>query len=194
MATELTEPQKLWVAALRSGEYGWAKSTLQMEGDRYCCLGVACVVAEKHGVTVHRVSIDGADFLKGGALEDQPEVMDWLGLRDDNGAFTVPLTNPVADMGCVVGLDRSRVLLTYTNDQSPEVPFSKIADIIETRPEGLFVDPPVAGIQDEVMLVEDSTAPKSLEQAMTEQPEFLTLEDLIDAPPASLVRPTEDIE
>lgn len=36
--------KKRWVAALRSGEYKQGKSNLYIDG-KYCCLGVACIVA-----------------------------------------------------------------------------------------------------------------------------------------------------
>ena len=50
--------------------------------DRYCCLGVGCLVAEKLGVKVKRVNglIVGAD------LYSQPAVIKFLGLHDGHGS------------------------------------------------------------------------------------------------------------
>lgn len=46
------EVKKLWLEALRSGEYkqckGWLHSRNE-RGDTYCCLGVLCALAVKHG-------------------------------------------------------------------------------------------------------------------------------------------------
>jgi len=42
----LTEPQKLFLVALRSGDFVQTTGKLR-EGDSYCCLGVACEVYRK---------------------------------------------------------------------------------------------------------------------------------------------------
>lgn len=39
--TTLTDPQKRWIKALRSGQYKQGKHQLH-SGDKFCCLGVAC--------------------------------------------------------------------------------------------------------------------------------------------------------
>lgn len=44
----MTEPRKLWVEALRSGEYEQTNGALRYE-DKFCCLGVACDLYRKHG-------------------------------------------------------------------------------------------------------------------------------------------------
>lgn len=41
------EARRLWVEALRSGEYEQGRTWLR-ENDRYCCLGVACELYRKH--------------------------------------------------------------------------------------------------------------------------------------------------
>ena len=45
----LTENQKKWISALRSGKYKQGKKKLRV-GDSYCCLGVACEVLGIEGV------------------------------------------------------------------------------------------------------------------------------------------------
>jgi hypothetical protein len=47
--TKLTPIQQEWVDALRSGKYKQGKGTLR-RGDEFCCLGVLCEIAVKHGV------------------------------------------------------------------------------------------------------------------------------------------------
>jgi hypothetical protein len=62
-----------WVKALRSGEYEQGRHRLQSEGNRFCCLGVLCLVAEQIGfVTPVRDSIEGSP-LKGASLTFQPD-------------------------------------------------------------------------------------------------------------------------
>lgn len=127
MANEnLTEPQRLWVEALRSGKYEQAKSVLCALGDDnepvgFCCLGVACEVAIAAGVEVDVKNGSAADRCRiyGTSTVFLPfEVQDWLGLNSSNGRFKRDST------------------LSNLNDRG-EV-FEAIADIIESRPEALF--------------------------------------------------------
>jgi hypothetical protein len=106
--------RKLWVDALRSGKYQQTAATL-MDGDGYCCLGIACVVA---GVST--------DIFGGfGNLHRLPEVKDFFGIDDADGSYFVE-----------DGLIRS---LAEDNDTGKS--FAEIADIIESEPEGLFINP-----------------------------------------------------
>ena len=105
----LTENQQKWVAALRSGDYEQGRGSLQ-RGDKYCCLGVACVVAEINGVSVTKFEGE----IDGGGLWSQKAVKDWVGLSDKEGR------------------------LISANDRD-EWSFAEIADLIESNPSGLFV-------------------------------------------------------
>ncbi len=70
---------KLWIAALRSGEYQQGTGFLNPEG-KYCCLGVACEVAEKHNIPVER----RLGTLYGKTLSSyQLRVLDWLNLSTE---------------------------------------------------------------------------------------------------------------
>ena len=106
----LTENQKKWVDALRSGDYKQAKGRLECHGS-YCCLGVACLVAEQHGVPVRREGMS----LYGGRLWDQKPVKECIGFLDENA------------------------ILITANDRDGWS-FSEIADLIESNPPGLFVE------------------------------------------------------
>lgn len=110
----------MWVEALRSGEFKPSKHTLENKG--YCCLGVACVVAEKNGIKVRREN----GVLAGYSLADQKKVQDWLGLYQCEGRFRTK--------------KGGSTYLSVVNDRSEENPFAEIADIIESEPAGLFVD------------------------------------------------------
>jgi hypothetical protein len=116
----LTENQQAWVDALRSGEFKQITSTLQ-SGSGYCCLGVLCVVAERHGVPLAK---NFFGELYGDNLGRQPLVQDWVGLPQSsvNGLFSRAGDYPYA--------------LTELNDRGKS--FAEIADIIEKHADTLF--------------------------------------------------------
>jgi hypothetical protein len=80
---------RLWFAALRSGEFrqgpGYLKKIESNGTSTYCCLGVACETAMRHGVELETKNVDEADgsvFVQfnGTGSELPLEVMQWLGL------------------------------------------------------------------------------------------------------------------
>ena len=121
----LTPNQKKWLEALESGEFKQTRGKLEDENG-FCCLGVACVLAEKDGVQLWRKEND--PFIWGGSLQDQLDVIKWLGIRDDTGA---PKTRLPTD---------NLVALTSLNDDC-EWNFKQIAEHIRKHPEEYFVDP-----------------------------------------------------
>jgi hypothetical protein len=116
MNKELTEPQKKWVAALRSGEYSQVEGVLKTPNG-HCCLGVACELAAQEGIILPSMAYkgEGGDDCLSGELE---EVRLWLGLNDALGRMNSPWS--LADL----------------NDDGKT--FAEIADIIESKPDGLF--------------------------------------------------------
>lgn len=130
----LTEPQRQWVAALRSGKYKQATHVLARLGEGgepvgFCCLGVACELAIKAGVDITvdtarweahlgKSTVPIRTYDKDRAFLP-PAVANWLGLVDVGGKF---------DDGS----------LASHNDAGK--PFERIADIIESKPSGLFVE------------------------------------------------------
>ena len=114
---EQKRARKLWVEALRSGEYQQAEYDLQ-NGEGHCCLGVLCEVADHNGVKVYR---DG-NMLFGATLNHQAHVMQWAGVSKGYGSLKY--------LG-------QRTSLTDLNDNGKS--FSELADIIESEPEGLFL-------------------------------------------------------
>jgi hypothetical protein len=106
------ENLRLWVAALRSGEFRQGSSLLRNEHDMYCCLGVACEV-------YNRTTGEGDWNLWSGRWEFNGEdvalphkVASWLGVT----------TNPTVGRDTVTAID--------ANDHRMW-PFSRIADSIE---------------------------------------------------------------
>lgn len=112
----LNENAKKWVAALRSGEYKQTKNYLK-NNEGFCCLGVLCDLYAKDA----GVAWNGARFM--GSFQTPPRVvLEWAALREPDGDHRA------------AGMHTS---LTARNDNGCS--FSKIADIIESEPEGLFV-------------------------------------------------------
>ena len=105
-----------WIAALRSGKYAQTRNVLKDEVG-YCCLGVACDISGLGKWDGFHYSI-GSEHRAG---ELPTLVRDALGLRACNGSFRE---------GC----------LTNLNDSGKT--FAEIADIIESRPKGLFKNDP----------------------------------------------------
>lgn len=111
-----------WVAALRSGEYRQTMGGLQRDG-RFCCLGVACFLFDKANPGVLEVSEQGGWTAYDGASADLPErVQTWLGVAHSFGQFQKD--------------DESFDYVSGWNDDGRS--FSEIADLIESRPPGLF--------------------------------------------------------
>jgi hypothetical protein len=115
----LTPNQEAWLQALESDEFKQTRGYLQVE-DRFCCLGVGCVVAEKAGIRVQRT----AGELDGGNLGLYPKVRVWLGLRTADGHRKDSKTDLTA--------------LTWLNDDGKT--FKEIAQIIKANPEEYFVN------------------------------------------------------
>lgn len=126
MLKPLTEPQRLWLEALRSGQYSQTSCVLQTE-QGYCCLGVAARVAAEHGVQIYE---KGSGILVGSTLAAQTPVMHWLGLKTISGS-----------MNAAPHLYGKSIHLTHLNDRF-KLTFAELADVIEWNADLLFEDIP----------------------------------------------------
>lgn len=125
---KMTENQKKWIAALKSGEYKQHTGGLHWKsehGDQYCCLGVACELASKDGVKVGR-DTDGR--IVGGYLMDQPDACAWLGLKEDVSSTTTP--PEFRSHGTAAKLAQMNDIELLS--------FEEIAQTIEAKPEAFF--------------------------------------------------------
>lgn len=105
---------KKWVAALRSGKYKQGRRALHTKRG-HCCLGVLeCVALEEK--VINTLSYRGQ-----GALTQI--VREWAGLKSMLGAY--------------VDSNGKRSDLAAQNDRNKKS-FAQIADIIESKPKGLF--------------------------------------------------------
>lgn len=121
------EVRNLWVEALESGEYKKGRMRLKRtygEDDRYCCLGVLCDLAAKHGVCGEfREDFAGNWECDYKTYTPPTIVLNWAGLETESGVF-------IDRDGCY----RS---LSGVNDNS--IDFSKVIEIIKSEPERLFL-------------------------------------------------------
>jgi ribosomal protein S14 len=134
-----------WLEALRSGKYEQGKEHLHQIGDstQFCCLGVACAVSDL--VTASEITstsiIGSIRCMKYGSDPNEPNthayppniIKDELGLVSREGDFIANAeTRAIFDSGA------SKCSLVHLNDSGAT--FEQIAQIIELRPQGLFVD------------------------------------------------------
>lgn len=90
MRTPNKERLRMWVAALRSGEYTQGQEVLHHnDTDTWCCLGVACDVARKNGLTLETEIADSGVEVFDECHEYLPgSVQQWFGLPKCNPEFS----------------------------------------------------------------------------------------------------------
>jgi hypothetical protein len=127
------ERVKLWVDALRSGEFEQGYSLLRTSEGRYCCLGVACEVARRNGLELDSWKDEDGDVAYGerhgsdwSTMQLPGKVADWYGFVDDAGNSVVD--PPLAT--CTDGDLDDAYVATFVND-SMGANFSRIADLVE---------------------------------------------------------------
>lgn len=154
----LTQEQRDWVDALRSGEYDQAEGSLakwlslDLEDDDnygFCCLGVACTLNPAWGLDVDTlIEYSWTDLSESDQLTPAKE---YVGLQRGIGSFLV--TEEVLDLLPEYeefvrehGPVETNLALLNDGGRSQEAAvevrarsFAEIADIIEREPEGLFV-------------------------------------------------------
>jgi hypothetical protein len=133
---------KMWVNALRSGEYQQGKGTLHnQDTNTYCCLGVLCdlYVQEtnnRDSYCQQRMLSDSSIVTAfGNTVGTLPnQVLIWSGVNDDNGRFKYSKPIPSSD-GTAYFNDEDFSLLTSMNDGAygHDFTFEEIATIIEEQ-------------------------------------------------------------
>lgn len=119
------ENRTKWVAALRSGNYSQTSHVLCDGRGGYCCLGVLCdIYEEETGETLPKEE-SGRYKVSEETLLDFPQIQEWVGLKGTQGEFATRA-------------DINFRLLTTLNDEWDDWDFNKLADFIESEPEGLF--------------------------------------------------------
>jgi hypothetical protein len=129
---QLSELQEKWLKALESGEYKQTHHRLH-DGEGYCCLGLACVVA---GMTPTKICADEEDasYEFGGEWEGAPaSVVGDFRLRGSLG--------DAADESIVIS-DWVSGTLAEANDAGAT--FAEIAAAIRANPENFFLPNEVA--------------------------------------------------
>jgi hypothetical protein len=122
------EAMRWWAEDLESGEYPQTRGCLRRteaapNGDPagYCCLGVACETAMKHGVELRVEFLDNGIVSYDGSTQLLPEkVAEFLGTTDDE------MYNP--ELAYAQGLGRTRA--AYANDGFQNWSLARIAHAI----------------------------------------------------------------
>lgn len=108
--------KKLWLEALRSGDYKQGKLKLRNDDNEFCCLGVLCdLYAKEHGKRWGKRNGSITFMLLSGVPPNK--VWEWAGLSDANPRIT---TSP-----------GSGDSLAGLNDTGSD--FSEIANLIEAK-------------------------------------------------------------
>ena len=126
------EFKKEWVAALRSGEFIQGKNALCVD-NKYCCLGVACELLHRKGLTPKKVTENFRDITYYGTVETSsllPEdVQQFMELTERSPVVFVPETKKSVDSMPSYFLSK-HINLSTLNDN--DVSFKDIADLIES--------------------------------------------------------------
>lgn len=125
-----TDKLRLWIDALRSGEFdqarGWLASKNTSDQWGYCCLGVACEVAIKDGVDVpvEVTGVRGSQYrVYGGDDQHLPSnVREWLGIDETPEV-------PWADPDYPLDAPESTTVIVLNDEK--EWTFGQIADALE---------------------------------------------------------------
>jgi hypothetical protein len=107
--------KKLWVEALRSGQYKQARGRLRTEENGFCCLGVLCNLHAMEHPKIARKQLLTCEYM-GEDATPPVAVLKWAGL---------PLDAPD------VAISGRHALLTEANDFG--LSFHEIANIIEKQ-------------------------------------------------------------
>ena len=116
----MNDNAKLLTTALRSGQFPQGYGLLHnLKTNTYCVLGVACEVFCEHGGRLSRIQLDTIELYEGKEFTLPRCVQNWLGFASRDG--------------CCGGTS-----LVKLNDA--HMSFAYLADLIESKPEGLFID------------------------------------------------------
>ena len=119
------EIAKIWVDALRSGEYTQGRTCLKSTNGDHCCLGVLCELYDKHNEEkLSKKELDDMVFFSGFARLLPTQVMNWAGLSWSDGSIDYKI-------------DYDYVLESLANFNDRGSSFQEIADIIEQNVEEL---------------------------------------------------------
>jgi hypothetical protein len=114
--------KKLWVKALRSGEFKQERGHLEKDGC-YCALGVLSVLALLEGICTYE-EVRGVGTFDKREFKLSYNVMKWANIAQDNERYL----NPV-EHGVIVSIKGEETTIMELNDIG--LSFKKLASIIE---------------------------------------------------------------
>jgi hypothetical protein len=82
------EVMKIWVDALRSGEYTQGKGCLKSISGNHCCLGVLCELYDKNNEEkLAKLEVEGRVFFNENSRLTPMKVVNWAGLHFSDGSI-----------------------------------------------------------------------------------------------------------
>jgi len=127
----MNDNMRKWMEALRSGEYQQCQRRLAIVNVGYCCLGVACEVAIKAGVSIEVREANDSSYLHLKTYDEEvgclpTTVRRWLGLAEQE-LYVPPELQHKIKSPQIPGASTSFITLNDVNGFS----FAEIADCIE---------------------------------------------------------------
>jgi hypothetical protein len=124
------EVMKIWVDALRSGEYTQGQGCLKSTSGNHCCLGVLCELYDKNNEEkLIKTEAEGRVFFNENSRLTPMKVVDWAGLHFSDGSI-----NDTPDFVMILGGPQVESLASLNDHGSS---FQEIADFIEQNVERL---------------------------------------------------------
>jgi hypothetical protein len=137
-----------WLRRLRSGDIQQTQGVLARADGSRCCLGLACDIGVDQGIVTKTLIIVDEEFLKSHEKNTTIKVGDQLYVYDDGSVFdpssvTILPTSVrrlfgLSTSAAAYFIGRGTEALTLDNDYK-KLTFAQIADIIESKPTGLFL-------------------------------------------------------
>ena len=114
--------KKLWIKALRSGEFKQCKGYLSKDG-KYCALGVLSVLGLLEGACSYN-EIEGLGHFDNRKFTLSYNVMKWAGIAQDNERYLDPEEHQVK-----IKFKKKKATILNLNDEGKS--FKEIAQIIQ---------------------------------------------------------------
>lgn len=114
--------KKLWIEALRSGEFKQCKGFLAMDG-KYCALGVLSALAMLEGECTYSEE-NGVGRFDNLRFRLSYNVMKWAGIAQENERFLDP-----KELGVLITVNNKETSVLELNDSGKS--FKEIAKLVE---------------------------------------------------------------
>jgi hypothetical protein len=131
------EVMRIWVDALRSGEYTQGRGCLKSTSGNHCCLGVLCELYDKNNEEkLAKLEVEGMVFFNENSRLTPMKVVDWAGLHSSDGSINNSGLSDIYGFG-LNSLELPELWESLANLNDRGSSFQQIADFIEQNVERL---------------------------------------------------------